>query len=85
MHDQRAVTSVQRQQTKPQPRCMDLQGHNVDGLPASLTSKAGRPFHFSLFLTLLSLRPDQCGQSSDAFSCEDIKDPSSRPKMWLCA
>lgn len=76
MHVQRAVTSVQREQTKPQFRCMDLQGDNLDGLPIILTSKAGRAFHFPLFLTPLSLRPDQCSQSSDTFSCEDTKDPS---------
>lgn len=62
MHIQRAVTSAER--TKQAPAgSTNLQGDNSDGLPALLTSKAGRPFHFSLFLTALSLRPDQCGQS----------------------
>lgn len=42
MHDQRAVTSAQREQTGPQPRRMDFQGDTLDGLPATLTSKAGK-------------------------------------------
>lgn len=32
-----------------------------------LPLRLARPLHFSLFLTPLSLRPDQCGHSSDTF------------------